>query len=81
VLEVEEYCGNFEVVSPEYGDPEDENNDDVIVGVDVPRHQQTLHMVNPYKHMCTCGVRRIVCPLVDMPLLCRGFTKDEIWRM
>ena len=57
VLEVEEKCGNFEVVSPEYRAPEDENNDDVIVGVDVLRHQQTLHMVNPDKLMvCNCGV-------------------------
>ena len=57
VLEVEENCGNFEVVSPEYGDPEDEeNNNDVVVGVDVPRQQQTLHMVNPGMSMCTCGV-------------------------
>ena len=56
VLEIEENCGNFEVISPEYGDPENENNDYVIVGIDVPRHQQTLHMVNPDKHMCTCGV-------------------------
>ena len=55
VLEVEENCGNFEVVSPDYGDPDDEDNNDVVVGIDVPRHQQTLHMVNPDKSMCTCG--------------------------
>jgi hypothetical protein len=29
----------FEVVSPEYGDPEDDDIDDVIVGVNVPKHQ------------------------------------------
>ena len=52
VLEVEENCGNFEVVSPE----DKENNNDVVVGIHVPRHQQTLHMVNPEKSMCTCGV-------------------------
>jgi hypothetical protein len=49
VLEVEKNCGNFEVVSPEYEDPEDKNNNNVILGVDVPRHQQALHMVNPDK--------------------------------
>ena len=55
VLEVEENCGNFEVVSPDYGDPEDDDNNDVVVGVDVPRHQHTLHMVNPaMHHRCTC---------------------------
>ena len=59
MLEVEENCGNFEVVSPEYGDPEDENNNDVIVGIHVPRHQQTLHMVNPDKP-CWLSQERVV---------------------
>jgi hypothetical protein len=45
VLEVEDNCGNLEVVSPKYRDPEDKDNGNVIVGVDVPRHQQTLHML------------------------------------
>ncbi len=47
VLEVEEDCGHFEVVSPEYGDPEDAHIGDIIVGVDVPKHQLNLHMVKP----------------------------------
>jgi hypothetical protein len=46
----------FEVVSPKCGDPEDANDDNTIVSVDVPRHQQTLHTVDHDKCMCTFGV-------------------------
>ena len=53
VLEVEEGCGDFEVVSPEYGDPEDDKVDDIIVGgVDVPRHLQNLQMLKPECRWC-----------------------------
>jgi hypothetical protein len=55
VLEVEEDCGDFEVVSPEYGDPEDDKVDDIIVGIDVPKNQQNLHIVKPEKGWCSCG--------------------------
>jgi SWIM zinc finger len=57
VLEVEENCGNFEVIASDYEDPEDDDNDNdiVIVGVDVARHHQSLHMVKPDQQWCTCG--------------------------
>ena len=55
VLEVEEDCGHFEVVSPEYGDPEDADIGDIIVGVDVPNVQLNLHMVKPEQRWCSCG--------------------------
>lgn len=32
-------CGHFKVKLPEYGDPEDAEINDVIVGVDKPKHQ------------------------------------------
>ena len=54
---VKEDCGDFQVVSPEYyRDPEDDEIvDDIIVGVDVPTHQLTLHMVKPEQRWCSCG--------------------------
>ena len=55
VLEIEEGCIDFEVVSPEYGDPEDDKVEDIIVGVDVPRHLQNLHILKPECRWCLCG--------------------------
>ena len=55
LLEVEEGCGDFEVVLPEYGDPQHDKIDDIVAGVDVPMHQLKLHMVKPEQRWCSCG--------------------------
>jgi len=40
----------------QYGDPEDDKVEDIIVGVDVPRHLQNLHIVvKPECRWCSCG--------------------------
>jgi ribosomal protein L32 len=61
VLEIEEGCGDFEVVSPEYGDPEDDKVEDIIVGVDVPKHLQNLHIMKPECRWCSCGTWQQDC--------------------
>ncbi len=55
VLEVEEDGRDFEAVSPEYRDPDDNKVDNIAVRVNVPMQQLNFHTVKPEKRWCSCG--------------------------
>ncbi len=52
---VEEDSRDFEAVSPEYRDPDDNKVDNIVVSVNVPMHQVYFHTVKPEKRWCSCG--------------------------